>query len=159
MPPIELIHPMLLHFPIVLIMLVTAVDALALVRGIPLGGPPANSGTYAGFSLAIILLAGLFAVATAAFGDIALDIALDRNVPAALLESHEELGSTTAWLIAGWAVLRGIAWWRGIAITSARTGAVVLVELVLCGLILGTAWLGGVLVYEHGVNVAAAMAG
>jgi uncharacterized membrane protein len=35
--------------------------------------------------------------------------------------------------------------------------AVVAVQVVMTGLILATAYAGGALVYEHGVNVAAAM--
>lgn len=153
MIPIEQFHPILLHFPIVLIMLALAIDGVALARGIPLSG----RGTYANFSLAIVVLAGLAALATAVMGDVALEIAVDRGVPPALLESHEGLGTATAWLLAGWAALRALAFWRQVPLSGARAGGVVLVELALVGLIVATAYLGGSLVYEHGVNVAAVM--
>ncbi len=153
MPPLEQFHPMLLHFPIVLIMVALVIDALAFARGVPLGG----SGTYARFSLAIVIAAGVAALATAMMGDVALDIAKDRGVSEAILEGHEELGMTTAWLLAGWAVLRGLAAWRRIPLAGGRVAGIVAVELVLVGLIIATAWMGGNLVYDHGVNVAAAM--
>lgn len=155
MLPFEQFHPILLHFPIVLIVLAAGIDIVAYLRGVPLHGP----GTYANFSLATVVLAGVLAVVTAMLGDLALEIAVDRGTSPGLLEGHEELGMITAWLIAGWAALRLLARWRALPVEASRVAAVAAVEVVLVGLILATAYLGGSLVYEHGVNVAAAIQG
>ncbi len=45
----ELFHPMLVHFPIVLVALLTLADLVALVRGVPLSG----RGGYASAAAAV----------------------------------------------------------------------------------------------------------
>jgi len=154
MIPAEHLHPMILHFPIVLAFLLLAIDAIALWRGISLDG----KGTYAGFSLATATLAGVTAILTMMAGDMALEIAAARGIPDALTETHEGLGSTTAVLIAIWAALRLLARWRGFSLDGGRKLVVVAVEAILVVLIIATAWFGGALVYQHGVNVAPVMA-
>ncbi|MEJ2022289.1 MAG: hypothetical protein P8X43_09705 [Maritimibacter sp.] len=146
------IHPMILHFPIVLAYLLVMIDAIALWRGISL-----TSGTYAKFSLATAVLAGLSASLTAMFGDLALDIALENGVPDAVMEMHEGLGAVTATGLAIWAGLRLLVSWRQLALEGSRKGIVVLVELAFVVLITFTAYHGGNLVYDQAVNVASAL--
>lgn len=147
---IEHLHPMIVHFPIVLAILLVAIDAVALARDIPLDG----TATYANFSLATALLAGLGGIAAAVLGDMAYDVALEHGVPVALLESHEGLGTTTGIVLAVWAGLRLIARWRGMAIAGGRKTLLVTAEAAIVALVLATAYLGGNLVYDHGVAVA-----
>lgn len=147
--PIEHLHPMLLHFPIVLAVVLLVVDAVALSRGIPLDG----RATYASFSFWIAIAAGAFALVTMSAGDMALEVALSRGVPEAVLETHEGLGSTTALIMAAWAVIRFLLRWRDVPLEGGRKTGIVLVEAVIVVLILATAWFGGNLVYGHGVNV------
>jgi len=99
-----------------------------------------------------MIVAGLSALAAAGLGDVALDIAVDKGFPDAKMEEHEELGFTTAWLMFGLAVLEAWLFWKN---PTSRTPAVVvtLLSLVVTALLLTTAWYGGNLVYELGVNV------
>jgi uncharacterized membrane protein len=149
MLPIEHFHPMLVHFPIVLIMLLLLTDATALVRGVPLSG----HGGYAIVSAGLAVLAGVSAVLTALLGDVAAEIAIDGGVAKALIEPHEDLGFNTAIALGVWALVRAFLWWRGTELTGKRVLGVVGVEAVLCGMVLVAAYFGGQLVYEHGVNV------
>jgi len=149
MVPLEHLHPMVLHFPIVLVVLLILSDATALVRGVPLSG----RGVYAIVSASLAALAGLSVAATAMLGDIAAEIAIDRGVADALIEPHEELGSTTAIVLGAWALVRVLLWWRGTELSGKRVLGVVGADLVICAMVLATAYLGGQLVYQHGVNV------
>jgi len=153
MPPIEQIHPMLLHFPIVLIVILAVHDLFGLSRGLPLGG----RGTYATVAVAIAVAAGASALLAATFGDIALETAVDRGFQDGLAEMHEGLGSTAAALFAIWAVLRAFVWWRSIEISGWKSSLVAVVDIALVLLVIVTAYFGGQLVYEYGVNVAPVM--
>ncbi len=84
-----------------------------------------------------------------------MDVALGKGVPEALIETHETLGTTTAICIGIWALIRAYCWWRRIEITGGRVLGVAVVDAAIFGVVLATAWAGGDLVYEHGVNVAA----
>lgn len=147
--PIQLIHPAVVHFPIVLVLLLFAVDIYALVRGVPL-----TSQTCLGrASMVLATCAAIFAIVAFFFGDQAYDIARAAGVKLSVLEAHEEMGTMTTVAICSWVVLRGLAFWRGMSISGRRAGAAMLAEFVLVGLVLTTAFYGGQLVYEHGVAV------
>ncbi|MGB8622916.1 MAG: DUF2231 domain-containing protein [Paracoccaceae bacterium] len=148
------IHPILVHFPIVLIVLLAAMDAVAWLRGVALTG----RGAYATMSAATAALAGIFAVLTYMFGDIAAEIAMSNGVPDAMIETHEGAGTTAAALLGIWALFRAYAWWRRVSLEGGRAAGVVAVETALFALVVVTAYFGGQLVYEHGVNVASAAA-
>ena len=147
---VEYIHPMLVHFPIVLALLLAGVDLLAWLGGRPIGG----RGGLAAASCALAVLAGIAAIATYAAGDAAMDIAIDKGFPEALIETHEGLGTTAAILLAAWALLRAWLWLRDRRLGGFMRFALVLAEAGLAGLVVVTAYFGGGLVYEHGVNVA-----
>jgi uncharacterized membrane protein len=147
--PIQLIHPAAVHFPIVFVLSLFAVDGFALARDLPL---TSHSGLGRA-SIVLVIFAGISAIVAYVFGDQAFDIARASGTKLSVLEAHEEMGTATATAVAVWGLLRGFAFWRGLSISGARSGAVVLVELVLVGLILTTAFYGGQLVYEHGVAV------
>ncbi len=150
MLPIEQIHPVVVHFPIVFFLSLAALDAVALLRSVPIDG----RGCLANLSAGLAVLAGAAAVAAYAFGDAALDVAISRGVPELRLETHEGFGTTTAALLAAWGLLRGLVWWRRVALGRGRTAAVVAVQAALAVLLVATAYYGGQLVYELGVNVA-----
>ncbi len=147
--PVQLIHPAIVHFPIVFVLSLFAVDSFALARGLPL-----TSGTELGrASMVLAAFAALFAILAFVFGDQAYDIARAAGTSVVVLEPHEELGTITAVAVIIWGVLRGFIYWRGFSLNGSRSGIVVFADFVLVGLILITAFYGGQLVYEHGIAV------
>lgn len=150
MIPIEQFHPIVVHFPIVFFLSLVALDSFALFREIPIGG----RGGVANLSAGLAVLAGLAAGAAYTFGDAAVDVALASGVAEARLETHQLLGTITAIVLALWGLVRAFIWWRRHPIGNGRAWGVVLAELTFSVLIITTAYYGGQLVYDFGVNVA-----
>jgi uncharacterized membrane protein len=144
------VHPMLVHFPIVLFLLGAGLQLLVLGRG----GDLAAHQCLANTAIAIIALAALSAIVAAIFGDIALDRALELGFPRAPLERHEDFGFTTMWSFIAYAVLYILAWWRRFSLAAGRGWVWFVVALAGVVLILATSYFGGELVYNVGVNVA-----
>ena len=114
MIPIEHVHPMLVHSPIVLAIGLLALDLLIVVRG--------------------------------------QSLVARTPLP---MENHEGLGWTTAFVFLGLATLRLLAWRRGFDLAGARGWALASSSLAGVALVIVTAYHGGELVFQHGVNVAA----
>ena len=150
MIPSYLIHPMIVHFPIVLFLLLPLVDAYALVGGRDL----AERSCVPNVALVTLLLGVLAGVVAMVFGDIAADHAVGAGFPTAPIERHEDFATTTVVCFAVLAAVRLFAYWRGIPLAGWRGWLFLLVTLVGAGLILTTAYFGGHLVYDLGVNVA-----
>ena len=143
------IHPMLVHFPIALTPVAVALQLFTLFKKESLFEKKCVQTTAVG----VLLLAAIFAVVAAIFGDIAFDHALDAGVKAQILEDHEELGMTSAWIISLLAATEIFLYRRHITSTTiGYIAAIAGVAMVL--LLVTTAFFGGNLVYEHGVNVA-----
>jgi len=143
------IHPMLVHFPIVLFLVAIATQLLTLVRGQDL----TERACLPSIGLGALIFGAVCAVAAAVFGDIALDHALDLGFPKDPLETHQVFGLTTTGLFVALAVLQGVAWWRRIPLKAARGWSLALVGVVGCVILLLTAYHGGNLVYKIGVSV------
>jgi len=84
----------------------------------------------------------------------ACSAAVSRNIDPAILETHQNLGTFTAFALAAWGALRAYAWWRKIDLSANRAYLVLAVEVAFVFLILTVAYFGGQLVYDFGVNVA-----
>jgi uncharacterized membrane protein len=147
--PVYLIHPMIVHFPIVLLLLVPVVDFFALARG---GDLAARScvPNVALITLLLGILAGLVAIT---FGEIAADHAVSIGFSDAPIDRHEGFAITTISLFAVLAAVRLIARWKKISLAGSRGWALFAVTLVGAALIIVTAYFGGHLVYDLGVNV------
>ena len=151
MIPIEHIHPMLVHFPIVLFTLTLLIDSgLVFIRQGDLAARRCL--TLAG--LATLGIGLLFAILAAVFGDMALDIAVDKGFDRDPLEEHEGLAGATITLFGLLALVQIIAVWRSIPLSGNRGKAFVAVMAIGFGLLVSTAYHGGELVYGLGVNVA-----
>ncbi|HET6156982.1 MAG TPA: DUF2231 domain-containing protein, partial [Dongiaceae bacterium] len=105
MTSIAHIHPMLVHFPIVFFLTLAVLDTIATLRGIPVTG----RGAIGNVSTGLAMLAGLFAIVTYVFGDIALEAAEAGGFHNDIAEIHEGLGEATAAAFAIWAVVRAVA--------------------------------------------------
>ena len=151
MIPLQHIHPMLIHFPIVFFLSLAAFDLIAAFRGVSVTGR-STAGTIS-FGLAV--LAGLSALAAYFFGGIALDIAESGGFHSDVAEIHEGLGELTAIAFAIWAVLRGVAYWRNLRLSGKAAAITPVIELAGVALVIATAYYGGQLVFDLGVNVAA----
>ena len=150
MPSIAHIHPMLVHFPIVFFLSLAALDTIATLRGVPVTG----RGGIGNVSTGLALLAGLFAIATYIFGDMALEYAESSGFHSDIAEIHEHLGMATAAAFGVWAIVRVAAWWRNARLSGGGAFALSLVELAGAAVVIATAYYGGQLVFNLGVNVA-----
>jgi len=147
---VQHIHPILVHFPIVFFLTLAVIDVVATARGKVMTG----RGALGNVSLGLAVLAGGFAVAAYVFGGIALDFAEAGGFHSDVAETHEGLGEFTAIAFAVWAVIRIGMWWRDLRLVGAGSIVVSLIEVAGAALVITTAYYGGQLVYDLGVNVA-----
>jgi uncharacterized membrane protein len=151
MIPITEIHPMLVHFPIVLWISAETIAVVVLLRG----GDLSARQQWPVVALYSLLAGTAFAFIAALFGDIALDHAVAAGFAAGPMEIHETVAVITLSIFALHAALRLLAIWRRYPLVGIRGWLAELPGLVgICGLLV-TAYLGGELVYHMGVNVAA----
>ncbi len=143
------IHPMLVHFPIVLFLLAIAIDFWVLLKGEDL----AAKTCLPMIGMSALLLAAVAAIAAASFGDIALDKAIALGFDRGPLERHGDLGLTTMWVLIGLSLWQGVAHWRGMRLSGGMGWAFFTASLLGTGILLTTAYFGGELVYSFGVNV------
>jgi uncharacterized membrane protein len=146
------IHPMLVHFPIVFFLSLAILDTVATMRGVSVTG----RGAIGNVSTGLALLAGLFAIVTYVFGDMALEFAEAGGFHSDIAEVHEGLGEATGAAFAIWAIVRVVAWWRNAHWRGGGAALLTLVELLGAVIVVTTAYYGGELVYNLGVNVATA---
>jgi uncharacterized membrane protein len=152
MIPITEIHPMLVHFPIVLWIGAEAIAVLILLQGGDVGAR--RHGSLTAF---YAMLAGTaFAALAALFGDIALDHAAAAGFPLPPMETHETFALITLSIFGLHSILRFLAIWYRYPLTGIRGWISELPGLTGIVFLLYTAYLGGNLVYHLGVNVVAA---
>jgi len=149
---VQHIHPMLVHFPIVLIILLAAIELVAVFLGRDVSGrtPVGNLAT------GMVVIAALAAVAAFYFGDYALSFAEAGGFESGVAEVHESLGKLVAVAASIWAIVRSVLWLRDVRIVRPLAFVFPLVSVVGAGLIVWTAYYGGLLVFDLGVNVSKA---
>lgn len=152
--PVQHIHPIFVHFPIVLIFTVTLIDIIGLSQRQDMT-VRTGVGTI---STGLAVAAGLFAVVTWYLGGLALDVAESGGFSSPVAETHEGLGGVTALAFFIWGIVRLGLWIRNRGIGSIAV-AVPLIELAGSVLVTVTAYYGGILVYDLGVNVAKGVVG
>jgi len=148
---IEHIHPMLVHFPVVLLTVALLVNAGNIFAH---HGDLAQGHCLSRVGLLALLSGVLFAILAAVFGDMALDIALDKGFDDAPLEEHEHLAAATIILFGLLAATQIFAIWRSISLAGNRGKVFVAIMAAGFLLLIATAYHGGELVYGLGVNVA-----
>lgn len=150
MIPIQHIHPMIVHFPIVLLILVALFELAATVMGRDVTGRTATGN----LSVGVIVLVALSALVAFYMGDAALSYAEANGFESDVAEIHETLGRYVMIGTLAWAVVRGLLWLRNIRLTRPVAFAMPLVSIAGAGLVIWTAYYGGQLVFDLGVNVA-----
>jgi uncharacterized membrane protein len=151
---IQHIHPMLVHFPIVVIILLAGVETVAVALGRDVTGrsPVGN------LAVGMLIVAMVAAIAAYYFGDIALTYAENGGFESDVAEMHEALGKAVAISVSIWALIRVAGWWANVRLSRPWAFAMPLVSILGAGLVIWTAYYGGQLVFDLGVNVAKAAA-
>ena len=155
MIPVQHIHPMIVHFPIVAIFLLVAFDVVATAMGKSVTGRTVVSNIATGLA---VLAAGS-AAAAFYFGGLALDVAEAGGFSSDIAETHEALGKYVAVFLALWALVRVVLWFRDFRFKGVSAYLVPLVTVAGTALVVTTAYFGGQLVFDLGVNVAKVAAG
>ena len=150
MVSIALIHPMLVHFPIVLLTTAVVMDIIVLLIKKDL----ADRQCLALIALSALLLGILSAGVAAIFGDLALDKAVSLGFPDGPLETHETLALITIAVFSFHGLLRILAVWRRYPLRGIIGWISALPGMVGGVLLITAAYYGGELVYHLGVNVA-----
>ena len=150
MVPIQHMHPMIVHFPIVLVFLVAGFEIIATAMGRNVTGRTASGN----FSVGLLLIAAAASIAAFYFGDVALSYAEAGGFESDVAEVHEFLGRIVAIAVPTWALIRAVLWWRDMRISAPLAYVVPVISLIGAGLITWTAYYGGQLVFDLGVNVA-----
>ncbi len=149
MVPIYLIHPAVVHFPIVLFILVLVFDGIIIARGGDLTARVSLPTTAFWLTWAGVIAS----VVAAVFGDIAMDHAAKAGLPTEHIEEHAGFAMITQVIFFVLAIGLSVLRWKNISLAGIRGGlftAGVLVGVVFVTL---TAYHGGHLVYEMGINV------
>jgi uncharacterized membrane protein len=138
------LHPAVVHFPIVLSLVAVALELLARHRRLR---------ALAGAAGLLMVLAALSSVAAVLTGNAAHDDAVIPTAAAALVARHENIGEIAMWLLLGLAAARVVTawrgWFRGVVVWGYLTVAVVAATLVGFN-----GYLGGEMVFRHGVGTA-----
>ena len=154
MPAIQHVHPILVHFPIVLVYTLGIIDMAALA-GSNAVTRRSGVGTISTF---VAVGAGLFAIATWFFGSMALDYAEAAGFSSEIAEIHESLGTISAFAFLTWGAVRLALWIRNRELGTLGL-AIPVIEIAGAALVTVTGYYGGQLVYDLGVNVTKAAVG
>ncbi|WP_336784616.1 DUF2231 domain-containing protein [Paenibacillus sp. MMO-177] len=133
-------HPILVHFPIVLITIGVLYDFIVSIRR---GSLPLKQGLWL-----------WIAAALSAWLSVATGPEEDARGNTIFLETHSTLADITAWIVSIMVLGRLIWLFRGKQSFVKQTLVIYLtVAIISCGLVLGTGYYGGKMVYDDGIGV------
>lgn len=137
------IHPLIVHFPIALLLTSVLADLLALLR------PRA---VFKDVALFLLILGVIGAVAAGVSGERAAEAVARLPDLRQAVEQHEDFATGTIWLFIALLLSRLYMVIKGRFVSIFRA-AYFIVSLVAGGLLMATAYSGGSLVYERGAGV------
>lgn len=136
-------HPLIVHFPIALLLTSILADLLALLR-------PGSVFKEVAFFLLILGVIG--AIVAGMSGDRAAETVSDLPALRGVIEQHEDFATGTIWLFLALLLSRLYMVIKGRFVSIFRTVYIV-VSLIAGGLLVATGYSGGKLVYEYGAGV------
>ncbi|MEJ2124082.1 MAG: hypothetical protein P8Y47_04525 [Alphaproteobacteria bacterium] len=145
----NLIHPMIVHLPIVLAIALVVTDHVALFAGTNFGG----RSCLANLSVLLAVLLGVFTFITLVSGGISFASAQQTGVSSEIMGVHRDMGKIFTTLAVFWAFLRGGLWWWRVEPNHLWRILFVAFELGLIVMVALTAHYGMDLVYGHGIAV------
>ena len=145
----HLIHPMLVHFPIALFILLPILDSAILIRG---GNLAARSELPTLGTIGLVI-GETFTLAAVVLGGVAAMHAVGNGFSSDAIVAHSSIALATCTVFLLLAVVRVVSRWRNISLAATRGWIFVGATLLGVVLLLRTAYLGGHLVYILGVNV------
>lgn len=149
MIPIYQVHPAVVHFPIVLLVLVLVLNVVIVARG----GSLTERTTLPTTAFWFTWLCWLSGAAAAIFGGIAAGHATQAGFPADPIQEHAGLARLTMGTLTVLAIVLSLLRWRNVAMSGIRGWIFTLLVLVNVAFIVETAAHGGHLVYGLGINV------
>lgn len=135
------IHPMVVHFPIALLLASTLFDALACRW---------RREQFRHTSVSLLVLGVLAAGVAVLTGHVAEDAVERSGIPKQAIEMHEELGDSVFWVFLGLLSLRLVSYW---GFMRERPALVLVLGCAGSLLLLVAAYFGGDLVYRYGAGV------
>lgn len=135
------IHPMIVHFPIALLLASWLFDLLALRwRG----------KQFRETSLSLLVLGVLAAGVAVLTGHVAEDAVERSGIPKQAIETHEELAFAVLWVFVGLLGMRLVSYW---GVMRERPALVLGLGLAGSLLLVVASYFGGDLVYRYGAGV------
>jgi uncharacterized membrane protein len=147
--PIYHIHPMIVHFPIVLFFLATIIDIYIVGRG----GDIAARQTLANLSLILLWSGVALAMVAIRFGIAAAEHAQETGFSMEPIGRHAAFADTTVLAFLVLAIVQTVLRWRRIGLGGGRGWIFSILMLAGAAGVVATAYFGGHLVYDIGVNV------
>lgn len=142
------LHPLVIHFPIVLVITAVTVDLLNVILERPTWIRPMSTSLYAAAAAA--------AIAAFLTGQQAADVVFIPGMAHPLIEDHRTWALATTWYVGITALARTAATRIGFPRARAHRILLLATGLIAVALIQQTADRGARLVYEQGVGVIAA---
>ena len=136
-------HPLIVHFPIALLLTSILADLLAVLR-------PGSIFKEIAFFLLILGVAG--AIAAGVSGDRASEQIASLPALREAAKQHEDFATGTIWLFLALLLARLYMMIKGRFVSLFRT-TYLLISLIAGGLLMVTGYSGGKLVYEYGAGV------
>lgn len=143
------IHPMFVHFPIVLWLMAAGSEVIVLWRGEHF----AMRKFWPRASLWLVSLGTLGGIVAAPLGALAEHMAEKKGFPTAPIEDHAAMALTALWIFIFVTAVQLYIYWKRVELNRGLSWLLALVGIVGAIFVLIAAYRGGHLVYDLGINI------